>query len=66
MREKKKRKKKKIIIAICIITGLFITLYFVLVNFLVSAALVPSFMRKLEAFERITDESYEAQVQTSD
>ena len=66
MREKKKRKKKKIIIAICIITGLLITLYFVLVNFLVSAALVPSFMRKLEAFERITDESYEAQVQTSD
>lgn len=66
MMEKKKRKRKKIIIAICIITGLFITLYFVLVNFLVSAALVPSFMRKLESFERITDESYEAQVQTSD
>ena len=66
MREKKKRKKKKIIIAICIISALIIILYLALVNFLVSAALVPSFMRKLEAFERITDESYEAQVQTSD
>ncbi|MCM1174234.1 MAG: alpha/beta hydrolase [Blautia sp.] len=41
-------------------------LYFLLVNFLVSAALVPSFMRKLEAFERITNESYAAQAQTSD
>lgn len=66
MREKKKRKKKKIIIAICVISALIIILYLALVNFLVSAALVPSFMRKLESFERITDESYEAQVQTSD
>lgn len=66
MREKKKRNKKKIIIAICIISALIIILYLALVNFLVSAALVPSFMRKLESFERITDESYEAQVQTSD
>ena len=41
-------------------------MYFILVNFLVSAALVPSFMQKLEAFERITQESYAAQVQTSD
>lgn len=66
MREKKKRKKKKIIIAICVISALIIIMYLALVNFLVSAALVPSFMRKLESFERITDESYEAQVQTSD
>lgn len=49
-----------------IIIFLLTVLYFILVNFLVSAALVPSFMRKLEAFERITDESYAAQVQTSD
>lgn len=49
-----------------IIIFLLAVLYFILVNFLVSAALVPSFMRKLEAFERITDESYAAQVQTSD
>ena len=66
MRENKKRKNKKIIIGICVISALIIILYLALVNFLVSAALVPSFMRKLEAFERITDESYEAQVQTSD
>ncbi|MCM1048863.1 MAG: alpha/beta fold hydrolase [Clostridiales bacterium] len=66
MKEKKKSRKNRIIITVCVIVVLFIILYFVLVNFLVSAALVPSFMRKLEAFERITDESYEAQVQTSD
>ena len=40
--------------------------YVILVNILVSAALVPSFMEKLDAFERITKESYAAQVQTSD
>lgn len=62
----KKNLKKKITISICVIIALFIILYFVLVNFLVSAALVPSFMRKLESFQRITDESYAAQVQTSD
>ena len=59
-------KKRKFFITICIIFFLFIVLYFVLVNFLVSAALVPSFMRKLESFQRITDESYAALVQTSD
>lgn len=59
-------KKKKTAIVICTIIALFAVLYFILVNFLVSAALVPSFMKKLEAFERITDESYEAQVHTSD
>lgn len=63
---KKKHKKKKIIITICILTAVLTVMYFLLVNFLVSAALVPSFMEKLEAFERITDESYAAQVQTSD
>ncbi len=50
--------------------GIFLCLllifYILLVNVLVSAALVPSFMEKLEAFERITEESYAAQVQTSD
>ena len=59
-------KKKKFIKITCVIIMIFIILYFVLVNFLVSAALVPSFMQKLEAFERITEESYAAQVQTSD
>ena len=59
-------RKHKIFTALCIIILLFVVLYFILVNFLVSAALVPSFMRKLQSFQRITDESYAAQVQTSD
>lgn len=63
---KKIIKYRKHIIRICTVAVLLIVLYFALVNFLVSAALVPSFMEKLEAFERITNESYEAQVQTSD
>ncbi len=40
--------------------------YIVLVNVLVSAALVPSFMQKLEAFETVTEQSYAQQVKTSD
>ena len=60
------KKKRKVFTALCIIFLLLVVLYFILVNFLVSAALVPSFMRKLESFQRITDESYAAQVQTSD
>ncbi len=38
--------------------------YLTAVNTLVSAALVPSFMEKLEAFERITEESYAALAQS--
>lgn len=60
------KKRKKVVRTFLVIAGLVIVLYFALVNFLVSAALVPSFMQKLEAFERITEESYAAQVQTSD
>ena len=60
------KRKRKIFKALFIIILLLVVLYFILVNFLVSAALVPSFMRKLESFKRITDESYAAQVQTSD
>lgn len=52
---------------ICIVVLLAATaLYIVLVNVLVSAALVPSFMRKLTAFEKITEKSYSEQVQTTD
>ncbi|MCI8484132.1 MAG: alpha/beta hydrolase [Lachnospiraceae bacterium] len=64
--ESKKRSGKKILIRAGIALLVVLILYFALVNFLVSAALVPSFMEKLEAFERITEESYAAQVQTSD
>ena len=57
----KKRKKLILIILACLLAS-----YFLLVNLLVSAALVPSFMEKLEAFDRITTESYAMQVHTSD
>ena len=60
------KRKRKIFKILFIIILLLVVLYFILVNFLVSAALVPSFMRKLESFQRITDESYAALVQTSD
>ena len=64
--DKKSGRKRRVIILLSFMAAFLIVLYFILVNFLINAALVPSFMRKLEAFERITDESYEAQVQTSD
>ena len=60
------KRKRKVFIILFIIIFLLAVLYFILVNFLVSAALVPSFMQKLQSFQRITDESYAAQVQTSD
>lgn len=63
---KTKRKSRRILKIAGAIVVVSAALYFMLVNFLVSAALVPSFMEKLEAFERITEESYAAQVQTSD
>lgn len=58
--------RKKIIMITCVILFMVVVLYIILVNFLVSAALVPSFMENLEVFGRITEESYAAQVQTSD
>ena len=53
---------KKILAAILLI--LFV-LYWAAVNFLVSAVLVPSFMEKLDAFQRISEQSYAEQVQGS-
>lgn len=41
-------------------------LYWAAVNVLVSAVLVPSFMERLEAFERISRQSYAEQVRESD
>lgn len=61
--------KKKIRIikgVIIIITAVLLIAYVILVNVLVSAALVPSFMRKLESFERVSDECFSNQVYTSD
>ena len=65
-KESNKKNKKRIALAAGITISLLLSFYVLLVNFLVSAALVPSFMEKLEAFERITKDSYAAQVQTSD
>lgn len=62
----RKRNVRKIALAVICIVGVLLVCYFLLVNFLVSAALVPSFMQRLQAFERITDESYAAQVQSDD
>ncbi|MBQ6662542.1 MAG: alpha/beta fold hydrolase, partial [Firmicutes bacterium] len=52
--------------ALGIVLIVLFILYWVLVYFLVSAALVPSFMRKLDAFEEITKKSYGEMVQTED
>ena len=60
------RQKKRRILTVGITLGVLLLLYVIFVNLLVDAALVPSFMRRLEAFERITEESYALQVQTTD
>lgn len=62
----KEKKKKKIVYIILIIAVVLFIAYWVAVNILVSACLVPSFMRKLDAFQGITEKSYSEQVQTSD
>lgn len=59
-----KRKRRRIIILT--VLAALAAIYLLLINFLVSAALVPSFMKKLDAFERITTESYAMQVQADD
>ncbi len=59
----RKRKVFKIVSAVLIF--LFI-LYAVFIYFLVSACLVPSFMRKLDVFEDVTRKSYAQQVQSTD
>lgn len=61
-----KLRKKRLKIAVLLVVAILITLYVLLVNFLVSAALVPSFMRRLDSFSRVTEESLAAQVHTSD
>lgn len=62
----RKRNVRKMALAVIGIAVIVLACYFLLVNFLVSAALVPSFMKRLQAFERITNEGYAAQVQTED
>ena len=70
MEEKAKRtkdkKKKHFKTAIIIIVCCLVAADLLAANFLVSACLVPEFMRKLDSFERITEESYEQMVYTTD
>lgn len=49
-----------------ILLAALVILYFVIINILVSAALVPSFMEKLDSFQRITEECFSQLVQTED
>ena len=60
-------KKQKLITKILIgtVIALFI-LYNVAANIMVSAALVPDFMRRLEAFEEVTEKSYSEMVRTDE
>lgn len=58
------RKKKIIKHTILILLALIFVAYIAICNFLVSACLVPSFMKKLDAFEEVTVQSYGAQVKT--
>ena len=59
-------KKKGHLLRNCIIVILVLSvIYWALINVLVSAVLVPSFMEKLDAFDRIVEQSYAEQVQES-
>ena len=60
------KKRKKLKRVFLVILGVLFLLYIGLANILVSAALVPSFMERLEAFSRITQESVDALVHTDD
>lgn len=60
---KKLKKRTKVLIAALIAV---IVIYTVIGNIIVSAALVPDFMRKLEAFERVTEQGYSEMVKTDD
>ena len=62
----KQRKRVHILRGTGISAGILLIMYAVLVNILVSAALVPSFMRTLKSFEKITEQSYAKQVKTTD
>ena len=65
-RTEKMKKRKKLKRVFLVILGVLFLLYIGLANVLVSAALVPSFMERLEAFSRITQESVDALVHTDD
>ena len=60
---KKMKLRKKLIIAVLVI---LVILYNIGVNVLISAALVPDFMRKLDSFQRVTDKSYSEMIHTDE
>ena len=66
MEERKQKKRKRRRIILISLFSVLLILYIIGANILVDAALVPSFMRKLDAFQDITDKSYAEQVQTDD
>lgn len=63
---KTKKKHKKLRTTLLILLLLVFLLYWVICYFLVSLALVPSFMEKTEVFNTVTEVSIEALVQTDD
>ena len=63
MKARKKISRKAVCLGLILI---LLILYLILVNFLVSAALIPSFMRKLPFFESITEQSLAEQVHSDD
>lgn len=64
--EQKKKRTGKIIRTILIILAVLFVVYWIFIYFLVSMALIPSFMQKLESFDRITKKSFAEQVQSSE
>ena len=64
--QEKKKKKGKLWKIFLLLILLLLLAYFALVNFLVSAALIPSFMRKFSFFEEITEKSINEQIHTDD
>ncbi len=49
-----------------LVAAIIIAAYIILINILISAALIPSFMDRLEAADRITERSYNEQVQSDE
>lgn len=64
--EQKKKRTGKIIRTILIILAVLFVVYWIFIYFLVSMALIPSFMQKLESFDRITKKSFAEQVQSNE
>ena len=61
----KTKKKHRLRWVLSAILAVLFVLYWVAVNLMVSAALVPSFMEKLDAFQEVTEVSYAQQVHTT-